>query len=163
MAHEIARLREKHRELLELALQGLGPKEASAIVNMTPQGVGAVMRAPLFQQELARRRRRVENQNNDLASQRINRAKNILEDGAVKAAEVHVGLLENEDPRVAQGSANAILDRVLERKPPAQAQAQGTQVILSAGQINLINQTVKESDNGRLDVIEQPSSASSVA
>lgn len=145
----------RHFEILNLALGGHGPKEIAQALGMTPQAVTLITKAPIFQDELARRRSNVETViDQQLAAAPI-RAKQLMEENAFKAAQVHVDLLDPEtcaDPRVRQGSANAILDRVY--GPAGQAKAQNQQVIvLGNDAIKLLQLALAESEGGEKKIV----------
>lgn len=115
--HEIQRLRAIHYKMVDLVLAGLSTKEIAEECERTPQSISLVTNSPLFQDEVARRRK-VQNVKHDEASSNvISRVKQILENNAEAAANVHVDLMTNSsDPRIKQSSANSILDRVYPAK-----------------------------------------------
>jgi hypothetical protein len=129
--------------MINLALAGQGRKEIAQALDITPEGVGTIMRSPVFQDELARRREELNKEVNQRLATIPEQAKKELEDAALTAARTHIDLLNPDtcpDPKVRQASANAILDRVLEKN---QAQA-GQVILLSAESVQLIQLALKE-------------------
>jgi hypothetical protein len=143
--HEIQRMLPRHYQILDLTLAGNGPKEIAQALGMTPQAISLITSAPLFQNEVARRRANIDRHTDEALSTVPQRAKQLMEDNALLAAQTHVDLLDPNfapDPKVRQASANAILDRVFGDPSSKQHQV----VILEAGAIQLLQLALAESN-----------------
>ena len=111
--NEIQRMLPHHQKILDLTLAGYRLKDIAQAVDMTTAGVSLILNSPIFQDELARRRA-VRNEHTDTqASLQLTKARDLLEENVVKAAQVHVDLLTCDDPKVRQTSADRILERVM--------------------------------------------------
>lgn len=116
--HAIARLVPRHYSILELALLGYGPKEIALSFDppMTPQGVGQIMAAPIFQNELSRRRASQEKNSDEAHAVGVGEAKSRLAELALAAVNVHGELMEGpNEASVRQRSADSILNKVFPR------------------------------------------------
>lgn len=113
--NELKRLLPRHYEIMRMCLSGLRAKDIATALKppMTPIGVSLVINSPLFQDGLARER---EGQFKADSVARTEDAMDILEEAASDAANKHVALLDSKNERIAQASANAILDRVLSKE-----------------------------------------------
>lgn len=112
MGNSINRLLPRHFKILDLALQGLSRTQIASEMEMSPVGVGLILNSPKFQDELARRRTEIDKKSDEGLATNLANAKEILSNAAEDAAQVHVDLLNSEDDRVKQFSANQVLDRV---------------------------------------------------
>lgn len=125
MAHELKKLLPRHFRIMELLLDGLSFKDTAETVGMSPAAIQMIARSPLFQEELARRRRDTQQSLDQTRSQAQIDAQAVLNDNARRAAETHAELLDDDDPSIRQRSAESILDRVFgkgESKPSAVVQ-----------------------------------------
>ena len=137
--NELQRLLPRHYEILRLCLLGLTRKDISLAVKMSPEGVGLVINSPLFQDELSKRRQNQFQEDLNVRGEGDVEAINILQEAASSAARKHVSLLSSDNERVAQISANSILDRVLGSK----GEIEGV-VKLDKATINLLQITINE-------------------
>ena len=112
MGNSINRLLPRHFKILDLALQGLSRTQIADEMEMSPVGIGLILNSPKFQDELARRRTEIDKKSDEGLATNLANAKEILSNAAEDAAQVHVDLLNSEDDRVKQFSANQVLDRV---------------------------------------------------
>lgn len=110
VAWEMKRLTARHKCILDLHLAGLSHREVAQEMEMTEQAIGMICRSPLFQDELARRRSGLDRKVDEASASTVARAKQIMEEAAADAAQLHRDLMKHEDPRVAQASANRILE-----------------------------------------------------
>ena len=107
----LKRLQAKHLQILEFNLMGLGASEISKRTGLSHYGVSQIMKAPLFQQEIVRRRSE-ESGDNKLARQEVLvNARSKLEGAAEAAVDTQIELLKSSDQRVQLASAKTILDR----------------------------------------------------
>ena len=54
--HQITKLKEKHRAIIEYAILGLSKVEIAKKLDRSPEGIALIMKTAVFQDELARRR-----------------------------------------------------------------------------------------------------------
>ena len=146
--NELQRLLPRHFKIMQLCLTGLNRKDIALALGMSPEGVGLIINSPLFQDELASKRVKADAEAQEL--EHIG-ALTILENSANAAAQKHVDLLNSESDRVAQISATAILDRVMEKKVIA---ARG--VKLDAEVVNLLQITINEISNSKIKPAAPP-------
>lgn len=153
-ATEIKRMLPRHFQILDLTLEGLGRTEIAGALGMTRETVQRVVASPVFQHELARRREKREglrDQNSVLEEgAAIDRARMILEEALPKAAQTHVGLLDNDDPAIAQRSANSILDRAMGTADKT-GKGGGPQITIHADQVQLLQTAFAESRTDPMD------------
>ncbi len=139
MPHEIERLQASHLKILDLALQGLTRTEIAEATGRTPEGIGLIMRAPVFQGQLARRRLEYESKKDEAQVELELTAEQILTQCAHTAATVQRDLLESKDERVRQASAKDILDRVgVSRKATIESRDVSIQVELRGDDLERI-------------------------
>lgn len=140
--HELKRLSDRHKAIIELCLQGHPRSDIARLSGLTPQAITIITNSPKFQDELARRRDRVESKIDEVHALSTSEAKEILQQSSVEAARTHVELLSSQDERVKQKSASEILDRVgLGRETSDRG---GSQVVLDADTINVLQIALKE-------------------
>ena len=111
--YSLQTLKQKHFRILELYLEGLGRKEIAAFVGMTPEGIGLILSAPIFQDEAARRREEKLARGDDNDHEAISRVREVLEANAEKAVRKQIDLLDSIDDALVLRASNNILDRVL--------------------------------------------------
>jgi len=143
---DLKRLLSRHYKIIDLILEGKSRKEIAEICNITPAGAGNVMNAPLVQEEIARRRLSMNKAHDEAVAVSVSQARDLLETAAVDAAQTHISLLEDDDSRVRQASATAILDRVgLGRVD----QNKGVDVqVLNVEQLQVLNLALEEERSG---------------
>jgi hypothetical protein len=129
-------------KIIDLHLAGLGRKEIAQELGMTPQGVGLVLLSPLAQEELARRRGGIERKVDQEVASAPQRARALLEQATLRAAETHVELLESENERVRQTSATEILKQVYGEG----GKSQGAVTVINVEQLQLLQVALKESE-----------------
>lgn len=109
----LEKLLPRHYAILELCLAGMDKKAIAEKLEITPQTVYNVTNSPLFQDELARRKKSVEAKQDSLLASTPARAKAVLDQNAVRAAERLSQLVQSADEGIAHRSSVAILDKVL--------------------------------------------------
>lgn len=139
--YELQRLLPRHHKILEMCIDGFGAKEIAEVVGMTPQAISLITNAPLFQDALAKRREVVVKKIDQIRVSTVQTARERLESAAEDAANVHITALDDEDVRVQQASATAILNKVFDK---ADLKASGN-VVLSADTINVLAVAIEES------------------
>lgn len=147
--HEIRRILPRHSKILDLSLAGHKNVTIAKIVGMTTGAISLILRSPLVQSELKRRREsstEIEVMKLDREAVR-GKALSILEQESSTAAETIVQLMGCEDPSIQLRSAVSILDRVF----PKENGTGGTvvNVELTGEHAQLLVLAMKESDNGK--------------
>ena len=142
MAQNINRLTNRHLAMMELYLQGKTPDEIALATGGNAVVVRAVCRQPLFQDAVAKRRRSESRTQGDADASAAAKAQVVFDRNAEGAAEKHVEFLHHEDARVAQASANAILDRVYAKGGQGQGRAPVT--VINAEQLQVLNLALSE-------------------
>lgn len=145
----IRKMLPRHFMILDMVVAGHSHKTIAGALGMNPTSIGLITRSPVFQKELARRRSEVEGAQSDIMNEEIQaklgKARSILEQNAVAAAQKHVELMEAEDQSLQFRAAGAILDRVFGDSKSAPSQPT---VMLSAEQANLLVVALQETNNG---------------
>jgi len=111
--HELQRLKAVHHRILDLQLQGLSAVAIARELGLSENGVGRIVRSPLFQDQLARRRRDQDRLAAEAHAQVVAGAKERLAGAAVTAAERLIGLLDSESENIRLKTASEILDRTV--------------------------------------------------
>lgn len=111
--HELQRLKGLHHQIMDLQLQGLTAVAIAQQLGLSENGVGRIVRSPLFQDALARRRREHDRALMDAHAQVVTSAKEKLAGAAVTAAERMIGLLDSDSENIRLKSAAEILDRTV--------------------------------------------------
>ena len=111
MSYELKRLLPRHFTIMDLVLSGQSRKAIADEVGMTPRAISNVTGSAIFQDELARRRNRLERQKDEAVVLEIVKAKQRLEQAAADAEKAQVELLNSPNPQVRLASATYILDR----------------------------------------------------
>ena len=143
----LKKLLPRHHKILDLVLEGWSAREIADQLGMERGSVSMLGRTPLFQDELARRRKQREDTLDLAAHTERSAALDHLQEAALRAAEVQVNLLDVEDPRVQQKAVSEILNRCYgDRKAIQDAGSGGphTQVILEGPAILNINTAMGE-------------------
>lgn len=144
MSNEIQRIMPHHFRIMELDLAGLGRKEIAAQVGMSEAGVGNILKSPIYQDEVARRRKDQFREETDAAVQEVRQgtrtAMQKLEDAADKAADTQIGLLDSDDESIQHRTAKDILDRVY----GSGDQGGTTNITIDAENVQLIQQALSE-------------------
>lgn len=131
---------------MELALAGMNGPDIAKTVGLTSYSVNMIMRSPIFQAELAFRRK--EREEDDVLSMDATgiraKATSILEQASIKAANKLESLLNSPDDSVALRAGTSILDRVFGK---GDKQSNGTVINITAENVQLLNQALSESRN----------------
>lgn len=131
---------------MELALAGMNGPDIARTIGLTSYSVNMIMRSPIFQSEIAFRRKEREQDDvlsMDAAGIRA-KATSILEQASIKAAEKQVSLLDSADDSISLRASSSILDRVFGK---GDKQSQGTVINITAENVQLLNQALSESRN----------------
>jgi len=141
----LSRLQPRHQRIVEMCLAGHSPSVIAEALNIPIRTINTIIRSPLFQEELSRRRH--EERSVDVATldrnALVGKARSILEEASARAAEKHVELLSAENEATQLRAAEKILDRVFGK---GQTESK-TVVTVDADQVNLINLALQESNH----------------
>lgn len=142
--HHIRRLLPRHFKILELVLAGHQYEAIAKIVEMTTAGVKMVTQSPVFQAEVARRRRE-STEETVLGLDRdatLGKARSILEDATEVAATKNVELMNCGNHGIELRAAHSILDRAFGKI--GQGDGAGMVINISAEHVDLLNLALKE-------------------
>lgn len=138
--NELQRMMPAHHRIVDLALQGYTNRQIAEQMNRTPEGIGLVLKSPLVQGELSRRRE-IQNQAQATGSANtLNRAKEILIEAAVPAANTLVSLLDAQDDSIKRQSANDIFKMIYGTEGTKAPSA----TVINIEQMNVLIQALKE-------------------
>jgi len=144
---QIQRILPRHYRVIELAAANHDAKVIAEVLEMPVSSVKMLLKDPLVQSEVARKKAAddtVEIMGMD-RNAAMGKARSILEQASVKAAEKMEGLMEDQDAAIQFRSAQAILKMALGEKNDG-----GTQVYnITAENVSLLNLALKESENVR--------------
>lgn len=148
----IKSLRAKHFRIVELSLAGWKSTDIATETGLVPESVARILRSPVFQGELARRRKeqtiRVDSVEADLRSP----AAQILAEASSVAAQTQVGLLESESEKIQQTAAMDILDRTgIPKITKSQNQSISAQIILDNRGVEALSRATAEAFNQVLE------------
>jgi len=149
----IERLLPRHFKILAMCLAGHKDSAIAAALGMGQPAISLIRNSPIFQTELARRRKTTdesfieEDRNAFLGKTRsvMEQAQGIVEDGSPKAAKTLVGLLDSKSEGVKLQTATKILDRVFgaaDKKTES-----NVSITISSESAQLIQVAIKESDH----------------
>jgi transcriptional regulator len=143
---EIKRMLPRHFRILELALQGFSNTEIAEELNMAASTVCKIQRSPLFQKEItdARRDRKEPEFFKAEREATVGKARSILEVAAADAAKAHIEVMQNTDDMSLKLRA---ADKILDRAMGSASEGQGSTVILSADQVQLLTIAMQESSH----------------
>jgi len=96
-------LRSRHREIARLKHQGVAPKEIAARLEMSVATLYQIFADPLFKAHV--------DSLEDASDRATISARKILADGAIRAAERIVDMIETPDEKLALSAAKDVLDR----------------------------------------------------
>lgn len=139
----IQRLLPHHFQILDMVVAGHEAKTIAQALDKSVGSVNSVIRSPLFQLELTKRRAA----NSEVTiggldrSAHMNKAMSLLEAAGEKAANTLTDLLEDKDPSIQLRSANSILDRVFHKT----GDERNVVVNITAENLQLLQVALKES------------------
>lgn len=113
---ELKQLSHVHQAIAEMVLAGATNREIANAMGKTDMTVSIIIRSPLFQDYVARRRASQQQTIDGVAASTINQAKITLENSAQQAADKLKSLMtDSPDQKVQQTSAVEILKRTYDR------------------------------------------------
>jgi len=145
------RLLPRHHKIIDLALAGHDNKTIAMTLDIDPKTVGLVLRAPLTQAEM--RRRREGSQESEILDLDRNavlgKARSILEGASMCAANTVEALMDSDNENTQLKASLAILDRVFPKEAGPNNSGPVINVELNGEQANLLVIAMKESQDGR--------------
>lgn len=127
-----------HHRMVDLALAGMTRQAIAQELDYSPEGVGIVLNSPLVQAELARRRALADKDQTTKLTSHLQKAREILEEAAVPAAQTMVELLDNQDPNIRRLTAKDIFSQVYGTEGVVKTQITN----ISVEQMNLLIETM---------------------
>lgn len=109
----IEKMLPRHFAIMDLTLAGMSGVDIAETLGVTRQTIYNVQNSPIFQDELERRRGKVEKETNSALANIPARAKAVLDENATRAAERLANLVDSMDDSVALRASSTILDKVL--------------------------------------------------
>jgi hypothetical protein len=148
-------LRARHLSMIDYHLSGMTNKQVGEKMGVSCQTISSFLGQSLVQHEITRRRVEIEHQVRERAVETtdLNAVRKSLELAAKDAADVHIGIIRDEDASLSarQRSAELVLDRVFGRDDmPRQA------IQVSADTLQILVQSIDQSN-----ALEQKSTSTS--
>ncbi len=143
--HGIQRILPRHFAIIDLAVAGHDNKAIAETLGCSTSQVGLILRSPVAQMEIARRRKS-STETEILGLDRsavMGKARSILEQATESAATTLENELLNDKPEVRLKAANSILDRAFGNGADSR---RGVVMNISSENIALINLALKESE-----------------
>jgi len=117
-------------------LEGKLQSEIARELGMSENGVSNIVRSPIFQRELTRRRVEQRRRVDEAEVVRLLNAHDLLDGAAAEAARQHVSLLHSSKERIRQISAMDILDRAgYPKVSKSESRSVDTQLVISEKQL----------------------------
>jgi hypothetical protein len=151
MAHELKSLSQRHHAMVMDCISGLGRTEIAKKYGMTPEGVGGILKSPVFQDEVAREREKSRGEVRGLTTKDAAEVRGKILEAGDRAADVMVSLMSAPSPEMQYKSSQYILDRVLGKE--VSSGPVGGMITLSAEHMNILVLAMKESSG--TDLVEQ--------
>jgi hypothetical protein len=152
LAADLQRLTDVHKRMVELRLDGLRATEIATTLGIRRETVGRVLKSPLFQDTLARRRAERESAVDTSHAVGVANARDALNGAAKRAVDKLVGLLDSESEHTALAAAKIVLDKTLSDSKDDTPIVAFTQV-----NVNMLVDALRESRDaavGLADVID---------
>lgn len=152
LASELQRLTDVHKRMVELKLDGKRGTEIATILGIRRETVTRVLKAPLFQDTLARRRAERENALDATHADGVTAARDALNGAARRAVDKLVGLLDSDSEHTALTAAKVVLDKTL-----SDIKDDTPAVVFTQVNVNMLVDALRESRNasvGLADVID---------
>lgn len=139
--YEVSRMLPRHHEIVKRCLLGMSNVAIANELGMSNRSISLITNSPLFQQELARRRKLVESEETKIISGGVKQARQILDDNSALAAQTQVDLMSSNEERVKSSAAKDILDRTIGSKVDG---GQAVGVVIDASALELVKETFNQ-------------------
>ena len=152
LASDLQRLTDVHKRMVELKLDGKRGTEIATILGIRRETVTRVLKSPLFQDTLARRRAERENALDAAHTVGVTAARDALNGAAKTAVDRLVGLLSSESEHTALSAAKIVLDKTL-----SDSKDDTPAVVFTQVNVNMLVDALRESRDaavGLADVID---------
>lgn len=140
----LQRLLPRHLKIMDLHLEGLSYQDIATRVSLKKRQVANIVNSPVFQQALAIRRSKIEDNVDEHLIKTQESVLDIIKENTFAAVDKLVDLMSSDNDSVARQSANDILDRGGFPKVQRQEQDTTTTLILEDDQAKILAQTLKE-------------------
>lgn len=137
---EVSSMKAKYKLMVDLHIAGLKNIQIAEEMDCTPESVGMILRSPIVQEEIARRRNMVDRKVDEATANVVARAKQILEQNTERAATVLCEQIGSEDKRLSQNACLEVLEMAFGQK----SNTQGPTVVVNADQVLILQQTLSE-------------------
>ena len=137
---ELQRLTDIHKKMVELRLDGMRGTEIATALGIRRETVSRILKSPLFQDTLARRR--TERDGAADSTHAVGAARDALNGAARKAVDRLVGLLDSDSEHTALAAAKVVLDKTL-----TDAGTDAPSVMFTQVNINTLALALQESRN----------------
>ena len=143
----LRRVLPKHLKVLELLLEGKALREVSSLTGLNENQIRLIQKSPLFQDQFARRRGRIEKVVEDTARTGLVRAQEVLDKGVERAAEKLVSFIDHQDPRIARASAKDVIE--LLRDDVSSRSSAPLSIVFQGDNLQTLIMVAKESKEAR--------------
>lgn len=126
--------------MVDLHIAGLKNTQIAEEMDCTEQSVGMILRSPIVQEEIARRRGMVDRKVDEATANVVARAKQLLEQNTERAASELCKQIGSEDKRLSQNACLEVLEMAFGQK----SNTQGPTVVVNADQVLILQQTLSE-------------------
>lgn len=152
LTSDLQRLTDIHKRMIELRLDGMRGVDIATALGIRRETVGRVLKSPLFQDMLARRRAEREAAVDTSHALGVVHARDALNGAARRAVDKLVGLLDSDSEHTALAAAKIVLDKTLnDSKDDAPA------VVFTQVNVNMLVDALRESRDaavGLADVVD---------
>ena len=140
MAWELSVIKARHQCMIDIHLAGASNVKIAEEMDCTPESVGMVLRSPIVQEAIARRRGSITKHTDEAYAESLAKVREIMHKASPSAAQKLVDQIDHQDPRVAQAAAKSILEQTFVE----QKSGNKTVVQISVEQANILQQTLAE-------------------
>lgn len=147
MAWELSAIKARHKTMIDLHIAGLKNVDIAEEMDCTAESVGMILRSPIVQSEISRRRSTVDRRVDEATANVVVRAKEILEKASTKAAEKLVEQIDHKDPRVAQSASKTILEETF---GTGAGKSSSTVIQINVKQFAVLQQALQEVSAGQV-------------
>jgi transposase len=144
----------RHFAVLDLHVTGMSMPEIAKALSIGLRTVEMTVASPIYQDELLRRREKIEGDKDYLAQDALLMARRRIAKASLRASEVQVDLLEEDDPRIRQKAASEILRSAFDGSGGSGQGNSGPAIILQGPAIINLMQAIREDDKEFVDVTE---------
>jgi len=152
LASDLQRLTDVHKRMVELRLDGMRGTEIATTLGIRRETVSRVLKSPLFQDTLARRRAEREAAVDTTHAAGVTAARDALNGAAKRAVDKLVGLLDSDSEHTTLAAAKLVLDKTL-----SDSKDDTPAVVFTQVNVNMLVDALRESRDasvGLADVVD---------